>query len=136
MGPFQFIYWGDLLDGVMFPSAIGSQWQAVGDAFGAGLEPSFHNDGAVTPPDVLLNVQSMVTRTTISGAVHGPNQAVTLDQALRAVTINGARQLFVDDRLGSLEAVKVADLVELSADPYALDARTLASEVRVLGTWV
>ncbi len=136
MGPFQFIYWGDLLDGTLFPSAIGSRWQAVGDAFAAGLEPSFHNDGSVTPPNVLLNVQSMVTRTTISGAVHGREQAVTLDQALRAVTINGARQLFVDDRLGSLEAGKVADLVELSADPYAVDPHTLATEVSVLGTWV
>ena len=136
MGPFQFIYWGDLLDGTMFPSEIGSQWQAVGDAFAAGLEPSFHNDGAVTPPDVLLNLQCMVTRTTISGTVHGPNQRVTLDQALRAVTINGARQLFVDDRLGSLEVGKVADLVELSADPYTVDPRTLASELSVLGTWV
>ncbi len=136
MGPFQFIYWGDLLDGTMFPSEIGSQWQAVGDAFGAGLEPSFHNDGSVTPPDVLLNLQSMVTRTTISGAVHGPNQKVSLDQALRAVTVNGARQLFVDDRLGSLAAGKVADLVELSADPYTVDPLRLATEVSVLGTWV
>lgn len=136
IGPFQFIYWGDLLDGIMFPSAIGSQWQTVGDAFAAGPEPSFHNDGAVTPPNVLLNVQSTVTRTTMSGAVHGPNQAATLDQALRAVTINGARQLFIDDRLGSLEAGKVADLVELSGDPYAVDPRTLATEVTVLGTWV
>jgi predicted amidohydrolase YtcJ len=120
----------------MFPSAIGSRWQAVGDAFAAGLEPSFHNDGAVTPPNVLLNVQSMVTRTTISGAVHGHDQAVTLGQALRAVTINGARQLFVDDRLGSLETGKVADLVELSTDPYAVDPHTLATGVSVLGTWV
>ena len=136
MGPFQFIYWGDLLDGTMFPSAIGSQWQAVGDAFAAGLEPSFHNDGAVTPPNVLLNVQAMVTRTTISGTVHGPEQRITLDQALRAVTVNGARQLFVDDRLGSLEAGKIADLVELSGDPYAVDPLTLATEVTVRGTWV
>ena len=136
MGPFQFIYWGDLLDGTMFPSAIGSQWQAVGDAFAAGLEPSFHNDGSVTPPDVLLNVQSMVTRTSMSGTVHGPNQKITLDQALRAVTVNGARQLFVDDRLGSLEAGKVADLVELSADPYTVDPATLATELHVRGTWV
>jgi len=136
MGPFQFIYWGDLLDGTMFPSAIGSRWQAVGDAFAAGLEPSFHNDGSVTPPNVLLNIQSMVTRTTVSGTVHGPDQAVTMDQALRAVTVNGARQLFVDDRLGSLEAGKVADLVELSGDPYTVDPHTLATEISVLGTWV
>jgi len=136
MGPFQFIYWGDLLDGTMFPSAVGSQWQAIGDAFAAGLEPSFHNDGSVTPPNVLLNVQSTVTRTTISGAVHGANQAVTLDEALRAVTVNGARQLFVDDRLGSLEAGKVADLVELSADPYTVEPTRLATDVTVRGTWV
>ncbi len=136
MGPFQFIYWGDLLDGTMFPSEIGSQWQAVGDAFAAGLEVSFHNDGAVSPPDVLLNIQSMVTRTTCSGTVHGPNQRITLDQALRAVTVNGARQLFADDRLGSLEAGKLADLVELSVDPYTVDPARLASQVSVLGTWV
>jgi len=136
MGPFQFIYWGDLLDGSMFPSAIGSQWQAVGDAFAAGLEVSFHNDGSVTPPNVLLNLQSTVTRTTGSGAVHGPEQRVTLDQALRAVTINGARQLFVEDRVGSLEVGKIADLVELSADPHAVDPGRLATDVSVLGTWV
>ena len=136
MGPFQFLFWGDLLDGTMFPSEIGSQWQAIGDAFDAGLEVSFHNDGSVTPPNVLLNIQGTVTRTTNSGTEHGPNQKITLDQALRAVTINGARQLFVDDRLGSLEVGKCADLVELSKDPYAVDPLTLASEVSVLGTWV
>ena len=136
MGPFQFLFWGDLLDGTMFPTEIGSQWQAIGDAFDAGLEVSFHNDGSVTPPNVLLNIQATVTRTTNSGTEHGPNQKITLDQALRAVTINGARQLFVDDRLGSLEVGKCADLVELSKDPYAVDPLTLASEVSVLGTWV
>lgn len=136
MGPFQFLFWGDLLDGTMFPTEIGSQWQAIGDAFDAGLEVSFHNDGSVTPPNVLLNIQGTVTRTTISGTLHGPNQKISLDQALRAVTINGARQLFVDDRLGSLEVGKIADLVELSVDPYTVEPLRLATAVSVLGTWV
>lgn len=136
MGPFQFLYWGDLLDGGMFPPEIGSQWQAVGDAFAAGLEVSFHNDGAVTPPDVLLNIQGTVTRTTVSGTVHGPDQRITVDQALRAVTINGARQLFVDDTLGSLAVGKTADLVELSKDPYTVDPLRIATDISVLGTWV
>ncbi len=136
MGPFQFIYWGDLLDGQMFPSSIGSQWQAIGDAFDAGLEVSFHNDGSVTPPKVLLNIQSTVTRTTASGAVHGENQRVTLDQALRAVTINGARQLFVEDKYGSLEVGKIADLVELSDDPYEVEPHRIATDISVRGTWM
>jgi len=71
----------------------------------------------VTPPNVLLNIQGSVTRTTNSGTIHGANQKITLDQALRAVTINGARQLAIDDKVGSLEVGKQADLVELSMDP-------------------
>jgi len=136
MGPFQFLFWGDLLDGTLFAPAIGSQWQAVGDAFDAGLEVSFHNDGSVTPPDVLLNLQGTVTRTTRSGTVHGPDQAITLDQALRAVTVNAARQLFVEDKVGSLQVGKLADLVELSKDPYTVDPRRITEDVSVLGTWL
>jgi len=115
---------------------IGSQWQAIGDAFAAGLEVSFHNDGSVTPPNVLLNIQGSVTRTTNSGTIHGANQKITLDQALRAVTINGARQLAIDDKVGSLEVGKQADLVELSMDPYAAAPLRVATQVSVLGTWV
>ena len=136
MGPFQFLFWGDLLDGTLFAPEIGSQWQAIGDAFAAGLEVSFHNDGSVTPPNVLLNIQGSVTRTTNSGTIHGANQKITLDQALRAVTINGARQLAIDDKVGSLEVGKQADLVELSMDPYAAAPLRVATQVSVLGTWV
>jgi hypothetical protein len=97
---------------------------------------SFHNDGSVTPPNVLLNIQGSVTRTTNSGTIHGANQKITLDQALRAVTINGARQLAIDDKVGSLEVGKQADLVELSMDPYAAAPLRVATQVSVLGTWV
>ncbi len=136
MGPFQYIYWGDLLDGTMFESAIGSQWQAVGDAFRADARPTFHNDGPVSPPNVLLNIQSMVTRTTNSGKVHGANQAVTMDQALKAVTINAAYQLKRDQEVGSLEVGKFADFVELSADLTKVKPLEITDKVKVQGTWV
>ena len=136
MGPFQYIYWGDLLDGTMFDSEHGSQWQAVQSAFNAGVRPSFHNDGPVSPPDVLLNIQSMVTRTTDSGKVHGANQAVTIDEALKAVTVNGAYQLKRDHEIGSLEVGKFADLVELSADLTTVEPSEITQKVKVQGTWV
>jgi len=136
MAPFQYIYWGDLLDGTMFESSIGSQWQAIGSAFAAGVHPSFHNDGPVSPPNVLLNIQSMVTRTTDSGKVHGANQAVTMDQALKAVTINGAYQLKRDNEVGSLEVGKYADFVELSADLTKVNPLEITDKVKVQGTWV
>lgn len=136
LSPFQYIYWGDLLDGTMFDSAHGSQWQRVRDAFEAGVTPSYHNDGSVCPPHQLLNVQHTVTRTTIDGNVHGANQAVALDDALKAITINGAYQLQRDHEIGSLAVGKYADLVELSADIYTVPADQIVDQVKVLGTWV
>jgi len=136
MGPFQFYYWGDLLDGQMFDSKYGSQWQAFKDAFDSGCNVSFHNDGAVSPPTPLLNVQAAVTRRTRSGALHGENQQVSLDEGLAAETINAARMLKREDVVGSIEVGKFADFVELTADPYAVDVLKLATECTVAGTWL
>lgn len=136
MSPFQLIYWGDYLDGTLFDSSIGSQWQAVGDAFRSGASVSFHNDGSVSPPNPLLNWQITVTRTTASGKVHGPNQAISLDDAIKAQTINAAFHLGREKEIGSIEVGKLADFCELSADPYAVDPHRLSTDVKVLGTWL
>lgn len=136
LSPFQYIYWGDLLDGVMFESRYGAQWQRIRDAFEAGVSPSYHNDGSVCPPHQLLNVQHTITRTTLSGNVHGAGQAVGLDDALKAITINGAYQLKRENDIGSLAVGKYADLVELSADIYTVAPERIVDEVKVLGTWL
>jgi predicted amidohydrolase YtcJ len=136
MSPFQFIYWGDVLDGEMFPSEIGSQWQRVGDAFRSGAVVTFHNDGSVSPPIPLLNWQATTTRQTASGKVHGANQAISLDDAIKAHTVNAAFQLGRENEIGSIEVGKLADFVELSLDPYLADLHKLTEQVTVQGTWV
>ena len=136
LAPFQYIYWGDLLDGTMFKPEYGAEWQRVGDAFKANIHTTFHNDGSVSPPDTLRNIQHMVTRTTDSGKVHGADQAVTMEQALKASTINGAYQLKRDNEIGSLEVGKYADLVELSADLTAVKPDEITTKVKVQGTWL
>jgi predicted amidohydrolase YtcJ len=136
MSPFQFVYWGDKLDGEMFPTEIGSQWQRVGDAFRSGAVVSFHNDGSVSPPIPLLNWQSTTTRQTASGKVHGANQAISLDDAIKAHTVNAAHMLHRDDEIGSIEVGKLADFCELSSDPYLADLHKITEQVKVLGTWV
>jgi predicted amidohydrolase YtcJ len=90
----------------------------------------------VCPPNQLFNVMHTVMRTTTSGKVHGANQSVTLDQALRAITINGAYQLKRDHEIGSLAVGKYADLVELSADIYNVPVDQIVDQVTVLGTWL
>jgi predicted amidohydrolase YtcJ len=107
-----------------------------GDAIRSGALVTFHNDGMVSPPIPLLNMESMVTRRTPSGTLHGPDQQMSLNDAIKAHTINAARQLGREKDLGSLAVGKRADLVELSADPYSVDSNRLTDQVKVLGTWV
>ena len=67
-----------------------------------------------------------MTRTAPSGRVLGPEQRITVDQAIRAQTIDAAWQLFSDDVIGSLEVGKYADMVVLSADPRSVPPETIA----------
>ena len=125
-----------MFDGKLFASDIGSQVCAAGDAVRAGARISFHSDSPVAPAIPLLDVQCMVTRRTLSGELHGPNQAVTVDDALKAVTINAAYHLRREHDLGSIEEGKLADFVALSTDPYTVDVAELTDHVKVRGTWV
>ncbi|WP_322409506.1 amidohydrolase [Microbacterium invictum] len=135
MGPFQFHYWGDLLDGQIFEAEVGSRWQRFRDAFDAGVHPSFHNDGSVSPPSPLLNIQTAVTRRTSSGAVRGVDQAVTLFEAIAAETVNAAFALGTEAEVGSIAPGKLADLVALDADPFAVAPERIGA-IGVKGTWI
>lgn len=109
---------------------------AFADAVASGAVVSLHNDGSVSPPTPVLNIQTAVTRRTRAGSVHGAEQCISLDHALRAHTINAARTLHRDTLIGSLEVGKLADFVELAADPYAVDPAELADKATVSGTWL
>ena len=89
----------------------------------------------MTWPDALLCVQFGVTRRTKLGTVLGADEAVDVAAALRAVTIDAAYQLRMDDRIGSLVTGKLADAVVLGADPLTVDPLTLAT-IPVLGTFL
>ena len=136
MSPFQSLYWGDLYDGVIFDPSYGARWQPYRDAYDGGVRPTFHNDGYLSPPLPWLNIQNAVTRASVSGAVHGPEQALSLDEALQAHTINAAWQQKRDHEIGSIEAGKLADLVLFNTDPYAVDPARLQETMTVEGTWI
>lgn len=136
MSPFQSLYWGDLYDGVIFEPSYGARWQPYRDAVDGGVRPSFHNDGYLSPPLPWLNIQNAVTRSSASGVVHGPEQALTLDEALAAHTVNAAWQQKRDHEIGSIEIGKLADLVAFNTDPYTVDPLLLQQTMAVEGTWL
>ncbi|MGA8384010.1 MAG: amidohydrolase family protein, partial [Candidatus Cybelea sp.] len=83
----------------------------------------------------LRYIQTAVTRTPLGATSPlGPDLRVSVDQALRAMTINGAIACQLEDRVGSIELGKDADLVELAADPATVDVSSIAS-IPVLATW-
>ena len=136
MSPFQYYYWGDLLDGSIFDHEHGARWAAFHDAVASGACVSFHNDGSVSPPLPVVNIATAVNRRTRDGGVHAPDQAISLDEAWRAQTIHAARTLRREHLVGSIAVGKLADFVELTADPWAVDSATLIDTVTVAGTWL
>jgi hypothetical protein len=127
----QIHYWGDVLADGLFGEEHASRWMPVGSALATGMRVSLHNDPPVTPEEPLRNISVAVTRTAPSGRVLGPEQRITVEQAIRAQTIDAAWQLFSDNAIGSLEVGKYADLVVLSADPRTVPPEDIADlEVR------
>ena len=95
---------------------------------------TIHNGAPVVPPDVMHLVSIAVNRKTRSGHVLGPEQRLTVDEALYAVTQASAYAYFEEDRKGSLTAGKQADPVVLQRDPRAVPPAELA-DVAVLETF-
>jgi predicted amidohydrolase YtcJ len=75
----------------------------------------------------MMALQSEVTRTDTKGNVWGPKQKITVEEAIRVGTVNGAHASFEENRKGSLESGKVADLVVLGRDPFKEDPVTLVT---------
>lgn len=122
-------YWGDRhRDIFMGPERAAvispSRW-----AQEAGVRFTSHLDTPVTPMEPLQAVWSMVHRQTYGGDVLGPEQRIGVMDALRAVTIDAAWQVFQEEDLGSVEPGKLADLVVLSGSPLADPASMRALKV-------
>ena len=127
----QIHYWGDIIVDGLFGPERGSRWMPAGSAVATGMRISLHNDPPVTPEEPLRNISVAVTRTAPSGRVLAPEERLTVEQAIRAQTIDAAWQLFADDVIGSLEVGKYADMVVLSADPRTVPPERIADlEVR------
>jgi predicted amidohydrolase YtcJ len=69
------------------------------------------------PFEPLMAIQSMVTRRDFNGRVWGPNQRISVPEAMKICTVNGAWASMEEELKGSIFPGKLADLVMLGADP-------------------
>ena len=119
-------YWGDRHAAIFMGPERAANMSPARWALEAGVRFSSHLDTPVTPMLPLQAVWSQVERQSTGGAIIGPDQRIDRLSALRAVTIDAAWQVFMDDVIGSIEPGKHADLVVLSDNPLtAPDIRSL-----------
>jgi predicted amidohydrolase YtcJ len=91
----------------------------------AGIRPTQASDYPPGPFEPMMALQSSVTRTDMKGNAWGANQKVTVEEAIKIGTINGAYASYEENSKGSLEAGKLADLVVLGRNPFKEDPSTL-----------
>lgn len=110
----------------------GEKWKEYGDGkiawmfahrsfLDAGIRVPGASDYMPGPFEPLMAIESMVTRKDSQGRVWGPNQKVTVDEALAIATINGAYASSEENLKGSIAAGKLADFVVLEKDPHDVD---------------
>jgi predicted amidohydrolase YtcJ len=100
-----------------------------------GLRIQANSDFPCSPLNPFLHLRSAVARKTRQGAVLDPAQAISVSQALRLLTTEAAYAGFAEQRVGTLELGKLADLIIVSDDPFTVAADQLEN-IRVDATMV
>jgi predicted amidohydrolase YtcJ len=124
----------------------GEKWKAYGDErmrwmfahrsfLDAGIRVPGASDYTPGPFEPMMAMQSLVTRKDYAGRVWGAEQRVTIEEALRIGTINGAYASYEENVKGSISLGKYADFVVLEQDPRKVDPDRL-KDVRIMRTVV
>jgi predicted amidohydrolase YtcJ len=98
-----------------------------------GMPIAFHSDFSMAPAQPLLLAWAALTRITADGNILAPEERLSLQQVLRAITIDAAYQLGKEDELGSIEVGKLADFTVLEQNPFEVSAETL-KDIPIWGT--
>ena len=142
-------YWGGAFESIFTPEQARNIDPLVTFDASYGIPYTLHSDTMVSLPFPMWFVQQAVTRDTWSypeildskRKVLGPENTISVEEALRAVTINVASEKEIDGWVGSIERGKVADFVRLADNPLKYDSRAggdprLISGIGVVGTYL
>lgn len=132
--PTHTYYWGDRHADIFLGPERAAAISPARWAMERGIRFSAHSDTPVTPIEPMQLLWSQVERKTTTGRVLGPEQRIDRLAALRAITLDAAWQVFLDDTVGSIEPGKAADLVVMSGNPLTEpDVRDLVVERVLIG---
>lgn len=125
-------------DASILTQRVGSQLAESSYPYHTLFEGTLCSNGSDAPvemPDVMKGIECAVTRQSLSfpGMAMNPDEKLSVDEAIATFTVNGAKQLFMEDRIGQIKEGYYADLVVLDQDPYETDP-TQIHDIRVMMT--
>ena len=130
--PMHTFYWGDWYDEIIGPDKA-QEISPIKSALNKGLHVTSHTDAPVALPNMMMILWTTVNRVSRSGKVMGPEERLTVYEALKTFTIWGAYQFFEENQKGTLKEGKLADMVILDKNPLKVDPMTL-KDIVVLET--
>jgi hypothetical protein len=110
-----------------------SQISRLGSMVEHGIPVSLHSDFTMAPAAPLTLAWVAVNRITAEGTLMAPEERLSVEQALRAVTIDAAFALRMENEIGSIVAGKRADFTVLEQDPFEVPAIEL-KDLKIWGT--
>lgn len=128
-------YWGDEHYNLTVGPERANRMNACATALANNVPIAIHSDAPITPLAPLFTAWSAVNRLTASGRVQGEAERITVDTALRTITLGAAYTLRLDDQIGSIETGKRADFAVLEEDPLDVQASAI-KDIPVWGTVV
>ena len=130
--PMHTFYWGDWYDEIIGPEQA-AQISPMRSAIQRGMRPTSHTDAPVALPNLMQVTWATVNRTTRKAKVQGPDERISAIEALKAITLWSAYEVFEEKTKGSIEPGKLADLVILSDNPITIDPMKI-NTIKVLET--
>lgn len=129
------LYYGDFLSTEVIGHTRAQQIFPVHSFQQTGLPFSLHADQPMFEADPLSLARTAVLRRSESGLVLNPAESISVWEALKSITVYAAAQLDMLPQLGTLEAGKYADMVELDQNPLRVPSSQLA-DIKVRRAWV
>lgn len=126
-------YWGEEHYGKTVGPERAERMNSCKTALDNNVPLAIHSDAPVTPLGPLFTAWCAINRQTISGRILGESERISIDQALRAITLGAAYTLKLDSEIGSIEVGKKADFAVLEDDPYDVSPEKI-KDIKVWGT--